>query len=164
MQKRVNQLKRTKPPPRRQLLIHKKSKNAKKKDKKSAKTQKEQKIALARQLLVLRTCLPENHFLECEFLKSVSSLRRRDENDVEKMVVDLVEQLHQNPTDLELLQHHKSQTCGRVDPRLGSGGFGLFWFKAAGTTVTLQDPTGDLSCTLQEHSEKLGLYRGGGNW
>ena len=41
MQKRVNQLKCTKPPPRRQLLIHKKTKTQK--DKKNAKTQKHKK-------------------------------------------------------------------------------------------------------------------------
>ena len=55
MQKTVNQLKHTKPLPRRQLLIHKKRKNAKMKKKQNM--QKEQKNTLARQLLVLRTCI-----------------------------------------------------------------------------------------------------------
>ena len=64
MQKRVKQLKCTKPPPRHQLLIHKKSKNIKtQKDFKNPKTQKEQnlqkeqqntKIALSRQLRDMR--------------------------------------------------------------------------------------------------------------
>ena len=44
MQKRVNQLKCTKPPSRRQLLIHKKSKNGKIQKDKIGKTQKEQNM------------------------------------------------------------------------------------------------------------------------